>query len=115
MIRVVNIKHATPEQRAQGVYIGRKNRYYKLPQSPLANPHQITATCARDEAVARFREELPEQLAHNGPERREFERLVNLARQGDLTLLCWCDVDAGQACHGLVIKEFIEERLEVQP
>jgi hypothetical protein len=40
------------------------------------------------------------------PARKEIERLaIIISRRSDLLLLCWC---APKACHGDVVKEFVE-------
>jgi hypothetical protein len=39
---------------------------------------------------------------------RELDRLVSLARDGQLQLRCWC---APKACHGDVIAEIIKEAI----
>ncbi len=109
-ITVVNIKTCAPEQRRYGIYIGRANARYGLLQSPLANPFRIEGTQTQDDVVRRYREWLERQLKFNNPQRRYLDYLTDRARESDLTLLCWCD--AGQLCHGYVIKDVIQARLQ---
>jgi len=104
MIKVVNKHHGE-----QGEYIGRG--------SPLGNPFThmkgtkarwIVAT--REEAVARYRDWLRDQLLEKNPAIiAELRRLMELAEKGDLNLKCFC---APKACHGDVIKEFLDAYLE---
>lgn len=110
MIRVKNKKN----WKGEGEYIGRP--------SPLGNPYshkessiaELKCEC-RDEAVSKYREWLHEQLALDGQHKNyaladELNRLVNIARKGDLNLVCWCEPEN---CHGRVIKEVLEERMFV--
>ena len=94
-----------------GQYIGRG--------SPLGNPYShmkgtkaqvVVAT--REEAIARYRRWFAEQCYFNKPEIiRELQRLLTLAKEGDLNLVCFC---APQSCHGDVIKEFLENNLKME-
>lgn len=103
MIRVVNKRSGVP-----GVYIGRP--------TPLGNPftHLPTRSLAevqvgsRAEAIERYAAWLDEQLAEPGPARRMYEQLAAQARQGDLTLVCWC---APASCHGDVLKVRLEREV----
>lgn len=92
-----------------GYYIGRP--------SPLGNPFShLPSTQAlykvrdRDTAVDMYeiwlRKELQE--ARNGPLFEALNEVAELARSGDVTLVCWCHP---QRCHGDVIKKIIEEAL----
>ena len=72
--------------------------------SPLANQNYITATCTREQAVARYKSWLWSVIqAKDSPAWTELERLVNF--DGPLTLGCWCKLD--EACHRDVVKAAI--------
>lgn len=93
MINIVNRK----SYRGEGVYIGRP--------SPLGNPFKIGRDGTRDEVVARYREWLWRQIQRQGDVYRELHRLAEIARQGDLTLICWCkQPDREIGCHGDILK-----------
>lgn len=102
MIHIANIRHTRA-----GIYIGRANARYGLPASPLANPFRLERGQDRDMPIARYRTWLAHQMRlETSPARAEIWRLVEQARKGNLTLLCWC---APLACHGDVVKEVIED------
>jgi hypothetical protein len=104
MITVIN-KYQKPNS---GEYIGRGN--------PLGNPYShMPETRAqfrvdnRDEAVALYEAWLNAQIrGHNWAVINELNRLLNLAKEGDLELRCFC---APKRCHGDVIKKFLEAQL----
>lgn len=101
LITIANIRHTRT-----GVYIGRANVRYGLRASPLANPFRLEKGGDRLAALARYRVWLTHQMRlEDSPARAEIWRLVELARTGDVTLLCWC---APSACHGDVVKEVVE-------
>ena len=100
MIDFVNKK----TYKGSGVYIRRP--------SPLGNPYTRIAdrrTLAqnvvktRDEAVARYAEWLDQQMSQNGVVAKIVRDLAaQYTREGQLTLICWCDP---QACHGHILAE----------
>jgi hypothetical protein len=87
--------------RGPGVYIGRP--------SVLGNPYPIqkgNPEWTREKVVEYCRYWLKSRLAEKHPEiLNELMRLMSLAMEGDLILICWC---APLACHGDVIKECLE-------
>ena len=101
VITVANIR-----QTKDGEYIGRAMPGRK--GSPLGNPYRLTPGVARWVPIAQYRDWLEFRLESDTPQRREIERLTEIARAGDLVLLCWC---APQSCHGDVVKALIEARL----
>ena len=103
MIVVANIRTTRA-----GEYIGRCMPRQRLAGSPLGNPFPVPQF-SREEALERYQDWIVEQLERDTPARREFDRLVALARAGDQTLLCWC---APRACHGDIVKALIERALE---
>ncbi len=93
MITIVNRKH----HRGEGVYIGRP--------SPLGNPYRIGEHGTREEVIAKYRVWLWRQIQARNDVYRELLRLAEIARNGDLTLICWCkQPDREIACHGDVLK-----------
>lgn len=101
-----------------GEYIGRGMPTLGIPESPLANLYRVGKDGSRDDVIMMFQSDLRLllQRAEDGMDLSEaqqeriaeLERLTELAREGDLVLLCWC---APKACHGDVIREIIMERL----
>ena len=112
MIYVENIHTHNYEWKVARVYVGRRNSAHNLKASPLHNPFKVGLDGTRDEVVERYRIALCSNLqpsaAYGGTVRKEFDRIVELAREGDLVLLCWCAPDK---CHADVIKEAIEQRM----
>ena len=82
---------------ATGEYIGRP--------SVLGNPFAIGRDGTRDEVIAKYKRWLWARVKETADEVVELHRLAELAKQGDLTLVCWC---APKPCHGDVIKAYIE-------
>lgn len=99
MIEVINKRGV---QAYIGEYIGRPN--------PLGNPFVLGKDGDRTTVIQRYRDWLTAKWNMGGtdPALVELRRLGNIARKGNLTLICWC---APKACHGDIIKEFIEEYL----
>ena len=106
MITVANIR-----QTKSGEYIGRAMPRQRLVGSPLGNPYKLDPGDTREAIINVYAGWLAKRLQDDTPQRREIERLTDLARAGDLVLLCWC---APQSCHGDVIKAEIERRLAVE-
>ncbi|MCI0389227.1 MAG: DUF4326 domain-containing protein [Acidobacteria bacterium] len=93
MINIVNRK----TYRGEGVYIGRP--------SLLGNPYRIGRDGTREEVIIRYRAWLWRQIQEQGDVYRELHRLAEIARNGDLNLICWCkQPDQEIACHGDVLK-----------
>jgi hypothetical protein len=83
-----------------GEYIGRP--------SILGNPFILGVDGTRTEVIAKYEVYFYEQLEINEKFRLAVERLIELARTGDLKIACWC---SPMHCHGDVIKKYIEQRL----
>jgi hypothetical protein len=97
MIRIENKK----TYRGAGVYIGRP--------SLLGNPFEIGVHGERQDVIRFYRQWLWERMVEQGGVYAELKRLARLAKQGDLTLICWCkQPDRQIACHGDVIKRAVE-------
>lgn len=90
---------------------GIPSRYVGRP-SPLGNPFPLDGSMTRTEAIHQYTMWLGMHLHLGGPVKDAFDALVELARQGDLTLVCWC---APKPCHADVLKTLIERELEVKP
>lgn len=91
-------------------YIGRPNKRFALPASPLANRYShnplahVQEVCtSREEAITRYTRWLQEQVLAG-----ETAVCDELARLDDQSVLvCWC---APQACHGHVIQRWYQEQ-----
>jgi hypothetical protein len=79
--------------------------------SVLGNPYYIGRHGNRAQVIQKYREWLADKLIQNDPNCevcREFYRLFQIAKFGDLVLACWCKP---KACHADVIKSAIEWKL----
>ena len=79
--------------------------------SPLGNPYPMLGHSQRerDEVCNAYANWYGIQMAEpGGPMRRERDRLLELARTGDLYLYCWC---APKRCHAETIKADLEQAL----
>ncbi len=78
-------------------YIGRP--------SPLGNPYKI-GEWSRDEVIAKYREWLGGKSLLSNAGNELFRLAKKYSENGKLDLVCWC---SPEACHGDVIKEYIEK------
>ena len=92
MVKVENKRNYS----GPGVYIGRP--------SILGNPFSVEQY-GREGCIERYRAWLKAEYAKRGAVYAEIQRLVALAQQGDLVLVCWC---APEPCHGDVIQRVVE-------
>lgn len=94
------------------IRVGRKheqNAVYVGRPSLLGNPFKMRNEGDRDLVCDRYDTWLSERLRQGDPLITvEIDRLVALARQGDLVLGCYC---APARCHADSIKRVIEARL----
>ena len=96
MIKIVNRK----TYHGEGVYIGRP--------SLLGNPFRIGEHGTRQEALAKYGAWLWREIQKQSDVYRELLRLAELARKGDLTLICWCKQPNQEiGCHGDLVKRAI--------
>ena len=103
MIKLINGKKSGFKD---SVYIGRRNATYGLKESPLSNRFVIGIDGDRNEVIAKYRLWLWNIIKNKQqPQFREFLRLVEWARQGNLILSCWCKP---LPCHGDVIIKAID-------
>jgi hypothetical protein len=102
MPQVLNIKHLPGFRERQpiippvAVYIGRVNRWYRLPASKWANPFSVRREADREAVIAAYEKWLRSQ-------RDLMEALHEL--QG-CDLVCWC---APLPCHGDVLLRLANE------
>jgi hypothetical protein len=106
-VTVIHIRDADLKDPRQ-VYIGRGNA--RLPRSPLHNPYPLPNEAQREACIARYLLYLRRELkAENAAINAELDRLVALASEGPIKLVCYC---APRPCHGDIIKEMIEDELD---
>ena len=99
MIRIENKK----AYRGKGIYVGREMP--GIPGSVLGNPFQIGRDGTREEVVEKYRRWLWEQIKLGNDVHVELKRIADLARRGDVSLVCWC---APNLCHATVIERSVE-------
>ncbi len=92
-----------------GFYVGRRNSFYGLPKSPLANPFRIADYGGNRGAVlVDYRKWLWNQIKNNNMQViNELNRINDeLEQSGTVTLICWCDCtcDGEMQCHGEIIR-----------
>lgn len=75
--------------------------------TPLGNPFYMCNESVRDYVCDRYEEyfNAPHPIIFND----ELNRIVDLAKINDITLLCWC---YPKRCHAETIKRYIENRLK---
>lgn len=95
-ITVVN-QHSPRAPDAMRIYIGRP--------SPLGNPFPVTQLRPREQAIQQFRELLEKDSRMSRKMHEELEWLARASLVQPLELQCYC---APLACHGDVIKQYIE-------
>jgi|SRR5262245_14152715 len=97
MIRIENKRYYSGD----GIYIGRP--------SLLSNPFVIGRDGTRLEVVAQYRSWLWQQIKLRDNVYCELNHIAELARRGDVTLICWCKVPGHVVpCHGDIIKSAAE-------
>ena len=108
MIKVVNKR--THQPRVEDVYIGRGsvlgNKYTHIPTKTQAT----YIVSSREEAISSYKRWINGMLNSNDIDvRRELNNIYTLAKHGNVNLVCYC---SPQRCHGDILKEMIEEKLE---
>lgn len=104
MTEVVNFKdvkqHWNAETRQwddpQYVYIGRRNRFYGLPQSKWANPFRVV-DFGRDGAINAYHWDISHRITYGQ---------LSLEELRGKTLVCWC---SPLACHGDVLARLLND------
>ena len=89
--------------RGEGIYVGRK--LSGLPGSVLGNPFRIGRDGTRVQIISKYRRWLWEQIKLKNEAYDELRRIADLARRGDVTLVCWC---SPELCHATVIERSVE-------
>lgn len=76
--------------------------------SPLGNPFYMTTEEQRDIICDAYDSYFKDMIEHNRNRRflHELERIHDLSKTNDITLLCWC---APKRCHAETIKKYLEE------
>ena len=103
-IQVVNKRFHKPTP--NDYYIGRPsvlgNRFTHL----SSKFPDVIKVATRDEAVAKYKDWILEQLKTNEAVQNEIAQLAELYHNGqNINLVCYC---APNSCHGQIIKEVIE-------
>jgi len=103
MINIVHKMYHIPTR--DDIYIGRPtplgNRWSHLSKSRA----EIQVETRKD-AVRCYKAWLPKAYVGHLDVRTYINKIVEKARAGDVNLVCWC---APMACHGDVIKAFVEK------
>ncbi len=89
------------------IYIGRENKHYNLPCSPLANPFNIGKKFTRETSLYNYKHWLLNSYKNKtSPSYKELIKLLNLYKENpNIKLVCWCKpLD----CHGDVIKQVLD-------
>ena len=85
------------------IYIGRG--------TPLGNPYRMYKEEERDIVCGAYEDWLVERIkAKDLSVIQELDKLLELAKQGDLVLGCFC---APRRCHGDTIKKYLDDRLNI--
>lgn len=104
-----NVAACSANSDPRHVYVGRSMARQGLTGSPLGNPFRLEREEDRQFVLHRYEHSIRERISWGGAVTREFTRLCELARTGDLHLYCWC---APKACHADIIKRLIEEAIK---
>lgn len=107
MITVVNSKNHIPTN--HDIYIGRGsplgNPFTHLPVNITKAKYQVAT---RSESISKYKSYIIEQLKNNLWAKGYFDKIVNMAKDGDVNLLCYCKpLD----CHGDILKQLIEKEI----
>ena len=74
--------------------------------SPLGNPFNMRNPSERDDVCEKYEKWFYTRIDERDPNViNELSRLINLARQGDLILGCFC---SPKRCHGETIKNYMD-------
>lgn len=99
MISIINKKK---NKTSGGIYIGRPGLY--------GNPYSIGKDGNREEVIIKYKDYFDNEINLKGVFYENIIFLLELAKKDDLNLICWCNP---LACHGDVIKEWIENQLKI--
>lgn len=70
------------------MYVGRENRRYKLPQSPLANQFKAKDFGGRGKTLPHYKRWLWEQIKADNKD--VLNALTYIVKHPDIALVCWC-------------------------
>ena len=109
---MLNIKRVSVKDKVlikNVIYIGRANKTYNLPASPLANPYVLGRDGDREEVIEKYSKwlQLNVQRYFDYPQRgnavfSELKRIhLETKKNNELTLMCWCR--SHEKCHGDII------------
>lgn len=84
------------EMYPHAIYVGRRNDFYGLEASPLANPNWLEREEDRDENIAQYRVWLWGKIKAN--DRRVIEALESIGPNDEL--VCYC---APKPCHSEIV------------
>lgn len=100
MIHIANKK----THRGEGVYVGRP--------TVLGNPFVIGKDGDRAEVINKYRHWLWKEMQNKrGQVYAALQNLTRTARNGDLTLVCWCHPEP---CHANVLRACVEYLLQTE-
>lgn len=90
------------------IYVGR--RFKKWKASPLGNPYKVNAEDSnRDEVIDKYKKWFYKKIEEKDEKViNEIRKIIKLAREGNVTLVCWCWPNK---CHAIVIKDFVEKHI----
>lgn len=115
MISVVNSIYYKPDG-SSVFYVGRSSSYNRLrfqavDLSILGNPFFIDENIGhnREWGIAQYRLYLPGRINYDEEIRRALRQIIDKARNGDVSLACWCKP---RPCHADFIKELCERKIE---
>ena len=77
--------------------------------SPLGNPFYMCNESVRDYVCDRYEAYFNNAYSNTANIDTELNRIVELAKTNDITLLCWC---YPKRCHAETIKRYIEDCLK---
>ena len=108
MISVVN--KSTHSETPNDIYIGRGSILGNPFTHKELNQSKARFKCStREEAIESYRDYLLAKIAEKDKEIcAELNRIYQLAKKGDVNLVCYC---FPKRCHGEIIKELIEEKI----
>jgi Domain of unknown function (DUF4326)/Protein of unknown function, DUF488 len=95
-----------------GIYCGREMPRLGLAGSVLGNPFRVGRDGTLEEVIQKYRRWLWERMKLRNEVYAELVRIAALAKQGDVTLICWCEDP--KPCHIDVIRRAVEW-LDAQP
>lgn len=103
-IDVINIRSKQPRPKSHTYTVDGKMYVYVGRPSALGNPFEVGGDLTREEAVERYREQLPIRYQQDPKVKQAIDQLVALGQKHPLVLGCWCAPDR---CHAEVLRDFL--------